>query len=205
MPGLEQLYQCPKCDNTNKHGLFITHYKKFHGGFPPGYENVKKVICEKCSEEFLTSAGLKMHRKKKFCNPSQGEKIICCDQCGPEESFKHSSNLIRHYRDVHSAFPPIYANMKKYVCSQCPNVYLEKMSLSAHTRQYHSNKPAKINKRWPCDRCDKTFASDAGKQKHFIVEHGDGGQFTCDICSRKMPSKGCLKYHFKQVHTKVIY
>ena len=95
--------------------------------------------------------------------------------------------------------------MKKYVCSQCPNVYLEKMSLSAHTRQYHSNKPAKMNKRWPCDRCDKTFASDAGKQKHFIVEHGGGGQFTCDICSRKMPSKGCLKYHIKQVHTKVIY
>ena len=95
--------------------------------------------------------------------------------------------------------------MKKYVCSQCPNVYLEKLSLAAHTRQYHSNKPAKINKRWPCDRCNKTFASDAGKQKHFIVEHGDGGQFTCDICSRKMPSKGCLKYHFKQVHTKVIY
>ena len=162
-------------------------------------------MCEKCSEEFLTSAGLKMHRKKKFCNPSQGEKIICCDQCGPEESFKHSSNLIRHYRDVHSAFPPIYANMKKYVCSQCPNVYLEKLSLAAHTRQYHSNKPAKMNKRWPCDRCNKTFASDAGKQKHFIVEHGDGGQFPCDICSRKMPSKGCLKYHIKQVHTKVIY
>ena len=65
--------------------------KKFHGGFPPGYESVKKVMCEKCSEEFLTSGGLKMHRKKQFCNPSQGEKIICCDQCGPEESFKHSS------------------------------------------------------------------------------------------------------------------
>ena len=58
-------------------------------------------------------------------------------------------------------------------------------------------------KRWPCDRCDKSFASCAGKRKHFIIEHGDGGQFPCEICSRKMPSKGSLKYHVKQVHTKV--
>ena len=32
MPGLQQLYKCPKCDNINKHGLFITHYKVIYLG-----------------------------------------------------------------------------------------------------------------------------------------------------------------------------
>ena len=38
----EYLYKCQKCDQTFKHGFFITHHKRTHGCFPPGYENVKK-------------------------------------------------------------------------------------------------------------------------------------------------------------------
>ena len=103
----EHLYKCPKCDITSKHGHFITHHKKVHGGFPPGYENIKKVMCDKCPEEFLTNNALRQHRMKQFCHSSTAEKIIC-DQCGPSESFNHPSYLIIHYRETHGSFPPIY-------------------------------------------------------------------------------------------------
>jgi len=36
-----------------------------------------------------------------------------------------------------------------------------------------------------------------------IMEHEEGPKFSCNICDRKMATTGKLKYHMKQVHTKV--
>ena len=33
----ERLYKCPRCSGVFKHGFFISHHKRSHGGFPGNY------------------------------------------------------------------------------------------------------------------------------------------------------------------------
>ena len=34
----DYLYKCQKCDVSLRHRFLITHYKRTHGGFPPGMD-----------------------------------------------------------------------------------------------------------------------------------------------------------------------
>ena len=59
-------------------GFFMKHFKKHHGGFPPGFEDAKIYICDQCPEEFLTPYNLANHKSSvhKFLS----QKFIC-DKC----------------------------------------------------------------------------------------------------------------------------
>ena len=56
----------------------MKHFKKHHGGFPPGFEDAKIYICDQCPEEFLTPYNLANHKSSvhKFLS----QKFIC-DKC----------------------------------------------------------------------------------------------------------------------------
>ena len=42
----------------------MNHYKKHHGGFPPGFDDLKKYPCELCPDQvFLWPKGLAQHRQ----------------------------------------------------------------------------------------------------------------------------------------------
>ena len=64
----------------------------------PGYENVKKVTCDKCGEQFLATHSLQQHVKKGYCkipgNPSK--EVIICDICGPDTNFRYSPLRLFH-------------------------------------------------------------------------------------------------------------
>ena len=56
----------------------MKHFKKHHGGFPPGFEDAKIYICDQCPEEFLTPYNLANHKSSvhKFLS----QKFVC-DKC----------------------------------------------------------------------------------------------------------------------------
>ena len=51
-------FKCPDCGIVQTQRFFMIHYKKHHGGFPPGFEDAEKFICEECPEQFLTTKGM---------------------------------------------------------------------------------------------------------------------------------------------------
>ena len=111
--------------------------------------------------------------------------------------------FIRHYRDVHNAFPPMYEHLPKFYCSQCPNICISKSQLTKHEYFAHSKKRIQTQPRQQCAICGKDFAAAKNLKNHMIMIHGDSTQFKCEICDKRMPSGGKLKDHIKGVHTKV--
>ena len=203
----EQLYKCPKCDSIFNHSTFLNHYRRTHGGLPPGYEDVKKYVCDKCSEEFLYKAGLRQHKKNQMC--IEGSKEIYCDKCIPKVFFESPTIFIRHYREIHNGYPPMYEHLPKYLCSHCPRICISEHQLKKHQSYSHSNKlkqPTKPKPRQHCAICKKEVSSVRALKNHMIMMHENGensAQFQCETCNKRMPTATKLKEHFRDVHTKV--
>ena len=74
--------------------------------------------------------------------------------------FRTARMLMKHYLQNHGTVPPLLENMKKYFCSNCPNVYTTKESFKSHVKHMHSNKPKKYERskiRFQCPYCEKTY------------------------------------------------
>ena len=202
----EQMYKCPKCEMVYNHKSFLIHHKRTHGGLPPGYEDVKKYVCDKCSEEFLHRVGLRQHKESQMC--IGGSKEICCDKCIPKVSFESPTIFIRHYREIHNGYPPMYEHLPKYLCSHCPRICISEHQLKKHQRFSHSNKKPTIKPipRQHCAICKKDFSTVSTLKNHMIMMHEKGENsalFQCEICNKRMPTATKLKEHFRDVHTKV--
>ena len=205
----DYLYKCPVCPHeiVLKHNAFMCHYKRYHEGFPPGYESLPKLQCDQCSEQFLLKKQLAYHKEK--VHPAEGDfplNFYCdrCDEPDGKHDYKSPNMLIQHYRNIHYCFPPIFEDKVKFICKQCPNIYITQMDLKQH-EYYHKDKKLGKNvvSRVACQYCGKTFSGKEKLKDHIIVIHEDSCQFQCEICSKKMPSAGKLKSHIGQVHTKV--
>ena len=202
----EQLYKCPKCDSVFNHKSFLNHYRRTHGGLPPGYEDVKKFVCDKCSEEFLHRVGLRQHKASQMC--IGGSKEICCDKCIPKVVFESPTVFIRHYREIHNGYPPMYEHLPKYLCSHCPRICISEHQLKKHQIVSHSNKKRTIKPipRQQCAICKKVVSSVRALKNHMIMMHENGensAHFQCETCKKRMPTATKLKEHIKEVHTKV--
>jgi len=200
----EQKFKCPTCDGVFNHKSFLIHHKRTHGGLPPGYENLKKHICDKCSEEFLSSTGLTQHKKNQMC--VDGAKEIYCEICKPRLLFKSPTIFIKHYREIHNGYPPMYEHLPKYFCSQCPTICISEHQLKKHQRFSHSNKviqPTKPKPRHHCTICVKDFSQIKALQNHMIMMHENSAQFQCEICNKRMSTARRLNEHIKIAHTKV--
>lgn len=46
----QELTKCSNCDFKGSQKVYLTHYRRIHGGFPTGYENKKKFPCDQCSQ-----------------------------------------------------------------------------------------------------------------------------------------------------------
>jgi len=202
----ERLYKCPRCSGVFKHGFFISHHKRSHGGFPDGYEDIPKVNCDQCPEQFLTKTSLDQHKS----NMHSAEALLTyanlfCDKCDNEPEFRNPTMLIKHYRDDHGSFPPMFENKPKFICSHCSNIYISEKSLKAHAFTAHSKKPKRIGPKIEvqCSFCEKTYGTKQRLRDHVIMEHENSAKYECGVCHRKLPTAGKLKDHMKQVHTKV--
>ena len=108
--------------------------------------------------------------------------------------FKFPSVLISHYREVHNAFPQIFQNHTKFICNQCPNIYLTEKSLKTHINWAHvKTKKRYIQPRVSCKFCAKTYASKERLKDHIVIEHENSAQFPCETCQRRLPSAKKLK------------
>ena len=60
----------------------MIHFKKHHGGFPPGFEDAEVFICDECPEQFLTTKGLNQHKSQSHHQiGGTSDKKFICDRC----------------------------------------------------------------------------------------------------------------------------
>ena len=87
--------------------------------------------------------------------------------------FRNPTMLIKHYRDDHGSFPPIFENKPKFICSHCSNIYISEKSLKAHAFTAHSKKPKRIGPKIlvQCSFCEKTYGTKQRLRDHVIMEH----------------------------------
>ena len=115
--------------------------------------------------------------------------------------FRNPTMLIKHYRDDHGSFPPIFENKPKFICSHCSNIYISEKSLKAHAFTAHSKKPKRTGPKIlvQCSFCEKTYGTKQRLRDHVIMEHENSAKYECGVCHRKLPTAGKLKDHMKQV------
>ena len=77
-------------------------------------------------------------------------ETIECNSC--EETFRAPSFYIQHYQSSHGSVPPEYIDRELFVCDQCTQVFVTKISLSLHISNVHSDKHGK-----KCQFCEKVF------------------------------------------------
>ena len=76
--------------------------------------------------------------------------------------YKTERALLKHYFKDHGTVPSVLENTKKYICSQCPNIYTKKTSFDAHMRTKHTDTPKKYVKsqfQALCPYCEKKFVT----------------------------------------------
>ena len=85
------------------------------------------------------------NRQAQHPNDGLPEEFIC-DRCDTGLDYKTERALLKHYFKDHGTLPSLLENTKKYICSQCPNIYTKKTSFDAHMRSKHSNAPRRYIK-----------------------------------------------------------
>ena len=201
----EQLYKCPKCDSVFNHKTFLHHHRRTHGGLPPGYEDVKKYVCDKCSEEFLRRMGLRQHKNKQMC--IGGSKEIYCDKCIPKQLFKSPTIFIRHYREIHNGYPPMYEHLPKFFCTQCPTICISEHQLKKHQKISHSNKKRilQAKSRYPCTICGKDLSSITCLKNHMILQGFHLRKIFATNSTMKSWFRLCWLHHFIRVRESLMF
>ena len=205
-PKKEEIVTCPKCDQDFRAKTFVMHYRRVHGGYPPGYENRRKYMCDQCSAEFLTDISLKRHIA--LTHEAGPIKEFRCDTCA--QDFTGFRYLLIHFRHVHKDIPPEYKDLPQFICDQCPDIFLSEAHLKGHISRKHSKKgivktsaPPKKYVRKQCPHCEKTFGGYNPLQEHILVKHENNTPHQCDQCPRKFGLSHTLRVHKQYVHTKV--
>ena len=109
------------------------------------FRHEKKNTNQYYVEAFLYLIQVFENRQAQHPNDGLPEEFIC-DRCDTGLDYKTERALLKHYFKDHGTLPSLLENTKKYICSQCPNIYTKKTSFDAHMRSKHSNAPRRYIK-----------------------------------------------------------
>ena len=56
----------------------------------------------------------------------------------------------------HDSIPPEFSEKKKYLCSECPDIYFDKHKLRMHINNHKREYTSKLNQ-YECKQCDITI------------------------------------------------
>ena len=85
----------------------------------------------------------------------------------------------------HGGLPPEYMDKEKFMCEECPAIFLEKRKLCSHKMNFHGHgKPQNRNKK-KCPFCDKQYNHSTPLREHVLKVHDKNTPFHCSKCPRK--------------------
>ena len=108
---------------------------------------------------------------------------------------------LQHYQSTHGNLPPEYMGKELFICDQCPQVFITKVSFAAHKVNVHSGDKRQIEKK--CQYCEKVFKTYSNYKEHVMVKHEKNAKHKCDECHRSYGTNAKLQSHKKLVHERV--
>ncbi|KAL6116729.1 uncharacterized protein ACO6RY_14685 [Pungitius sinensis] len=133
-------YSCPQCDKRFKSKKTQQEHVASHSGARP-------YPCAHCGKGFTKPYALTRHNLI-----HTGERPFPCGHC--EKSFLTLGEAQLHRR--------IHTGERPYPCGACELKFKSSSELARHRRSHSGAKPPKPR----CERCAKTFASQARLKKH---------------------------------------
>ena len=214
---VQEPMECNLCAITLKHASnYIKHYQTEHGTLPPEYADKETFICDQCPGIYLSKSILKSHIRKrhmkteynmkrdKIRNCENGMEYVDAFKCSSCKKVFSAGNIyIQHFQKIHGGLPPEYEDKEKFICDECPNIFLEKHRLNTHKSWVHSNRPKKKHKVVKCKFCSKKYSQNRVLQEHIFREHEKTTVFQCEQCTRNYGTKTQLKAHIHLVHERV--
>lgn len=175
-----QIHECKHCGKS--YGKLSSHLSHMRVHHP-----LDLVWCEYCGEPFIGEFGLNGHKKRAHRDlifPSDAT----CDICNT------------HFTNV-SALKVHISRSKEGACEtgcvHCGLGFDDSLKLKDHLLDSHRRK-----KKYPCEKCDKTFAKESLYSSHYRRIHADSSampvnvkNWICEVCGKSLPSKCVLVYH----------
>ena len=159
---------CPEC---GKEVMDLpTHMKAVH----PDPNDDKDYPCKTCDQIFRSVRDLKLHKRR-----DHGKEI--CPICGKLASRDHINNVhkiqpvqceicfaeLRNKTALRKHKNSVHAPAQRMTCSECGQVFENKVKLYAHTYQVHNYQESK------CEWCGGTYKNKKLLQAHKRVMHKD--------------------------------
>ena len=203
---------CNFCGKNFRNKLLLKHHIQFmHSKQTPG-------DCKVCGKTYRNVHLLKMHlkvvHKVKDISESNQEPLLQCIFC--TEAFPPRSNdhILNHLFEFHAKE---ISPARDLSCDICGAKFKRKVYLSRHKKKIHSlgavamtknntehrSKKEREKKRYPCDKCGKTYTQSALSQ-HIRIYHTTQEPVDCDLCGKTLLNMFHLEQHKRQhVPTKI--
>ena len=144
-----------------------THLPESEASKPPGS---RFHVCSEC-DHVVRGHYMKRHVQ----HLHQPDGLICyypCDFPDCTVAFRHAFKLIWHRRSIHM-------KMKNIACTYCDKKFGTPYQYRKHVRIHEGF-------RHQCHFCSENFGSNQGKINHETTKHGNGPQFGCDKCDKRV-------------------
>lgn len=172
----EKQFKCPLCDHIAKHkGKLTEHMKSVHE---------KPFACDLCNYRTGEKGKIMQH----IANKHTGDLSYVCEICG--NGFKTKTSLQTHRQNIHFPEPK--------VCQTCGTVCPSLARYSAHIFRCGKEK-----KRFPCEKCGKTYVNKEILKDH-MNKHLNIRPYKCDVCGKEFYQRNRLDTH-KYVHRGAAY
>ncbi|CAH0400674.1 unnamed protein product [Chilo suppressalis] len=194
-----QNFFCPFCENIFSSITRLTCHLSRHLGI----SLEKEVIC--CEETYYDKKAYVQHLQNYHVSRDLDENTNnICRNCGfeAEDSFA----LQTHVTEVHDNKKPHKKNIKepsqknqKYipaVCPECNRTFSNKYNMFTHMKS-HSEKEVK---KFPCDKCGKSYSNSGNLKIHKRVSHDGILKFSCIFCGEAFPNRFECDNH-KRIHS----
>lgn len=177
-------FKCPHCAKSFKRQSFLSLHLKCHG-----LQEVHKVRCDQCSEQFLYKSQLLKHRVDQHMSPEEAETVQLskCAECG--KTFATKAHMQAHVRRIHR-------KQERLICHVCAKIFTKKERLTAHLLYLHTENPPKHK----CELCHEESATLEAYKRHLKWYHAKEKQYTCDICGVSRINEISLKQHKRFTH-----
>jgi len=192
----ERPYECDQCDKRFlQPGHLKNHVLQLH-------TNIRPYLCMYCCKGFLVIKDCKKHEL--FCS---GVRPYACLEC--DKRFSLVARLKTHSR-VHGRERLIacltddqrpltssslkqqldnFADQKTFPCAQCKMYFTSSRSMKRHVKHVHEKE-----RLFECTVCSKSFAINAGLQRHMLSHTGEK-PFGCNECKQRFTQASSLKAH----------
>ncbi|XP_037820678.1 zinc finger protein 43-like [Lucilia sericata] len=183
-------YDCNLCGLTLSSQIVLKQHENRHA-------NLFKHQCLECQQTYATQAALRIHTKTHlkytsfkclYCSKTFKTKQNC-----RQHMITHLKMLINTKEQKENLLKyPIFIGNEQTQNEQMCIIKKQKSKISQIEPKLFN---AKVEFKYKCSKCDKTFRYNAWLKKHFNYKHSKEKPYECETCRHKFRSKQSLDNH----------